>query len=109
MPIVKFNAPEEFLAELTKDVALVDRQIVRATNLYRQSTYSPGVQHLSVVATARVGSDIVRLDLYCGDLWHIERQDTPVTAKAERMRRALAEGCARLGLEVRAGMLDEAE
>src|SRR5881628_1875752 len=77
MAVVKFNTPGEFLAELKQDCQQIDRGIVRVTNLYRGSTVSPSLHHLSVVATARVGRDLVRLDYYCGDLWQIGEQDSP--------------------------------
>lgn len=51
----------------------------------------------------------MRLDRYCGDLWRIEEQDRPILEKAEKVCREIEEGCARLGLEVRAGVLEEEE
>jgi len=109
MGTVKFNDVEEFLGEMAKDRDCVDRHLVRVTNLFRSSTVSPIIRHLSVVATARVGSDIVRLESYCGDIWQMAPRDTRVVEKAEQLQRMLAEGCARLGLEVRAGLLEEGE
>jgi antirestriction protein ArdC len=48
MALVKFNDPTEFLTELEWDRDHVDRQIVRVTNLYRTSTVSPAIRHLSL-------------------------------------------------------------
>jgi len=106
---VRFNIPDEFLAELEKDQPLVQRGIVRITHLYRDSTFSPIIRHLSVVATTRIGDDVVRCEWYCGDLWQMEDNDKKVTAKAAHIRRELEEGCARLGLHVRAGIVEGGE
>ena len=113
MAVVKFNNPGEFLAELKQDCQQIARGIVRVTSLYRGSTVSPSLHHLSVVATARVGRDLVRLDYYCGDLWQIGDQDSPhdqhVMERGQRISRALQDGCSQLGLEVRAGVLEETQ
>jgi len=79
---------------------------VRLTNFYRPSQRVPSIQHLSVVATARVGRDIIRLEVYCGDLWHLDR-DQPVLDRAKALHTTIEEGCARLGLEVRAGVIED--
>ncbi|HEV8714005.1 MAG TPA: hypothetical protein VGX03_14410 [Candidatus Binatia bacterium] len=104
---MRFNIPDEFLAELVeKDQALVHRGIVRITHLYRDSTLSPVIRHLSIVATTCIGDDVIRCECYCGDLWQMEDNDKRVTAKAAQIRRELEEGCARLALHVRAGMVE---
>ena len=110
MPIVQFNAVDEFLAELTTDRTQVDRKLVRVTNLYQQSTQVPSLQYVSVVATARVATDIVRLDVYCGEVWNVDTQHSgPVLKKAEALQQRIREACAQLGFEVRAGVLKNAE
>jgi hypothetical protein len=109
MATVRFNIPDEFLAELEKDQPLVHRGIVRITHLYRDSKLSPVIRHLSVVATTRIGDDVVRCECYCGDLWQMEDNDRKVTAKAAYIRRELEEGCARLALQVRAGIVEAGE
>jgi hypothetical protein len=106
MATVRFSIPDEFLAELEKDQPLVHQGIVRITHLYRDSTLSPVICHLSVVATTRIGDDVVRCEYYCGDLWQMEDSDKKVMAKAAHIRRELEEGCARLALHVRAGIVE---
>ncbi len=64
---------------------------------------------LSVVATTRIGDDVVRCEYYCGDLWQMGDNDKRVTAKAAHIRRELEEGCARLALQVRAGIVEAGE
>ena len=63
MATVRFTIPDEFLAELEKDQPLVQRGIVRITHLYRDSTLSPLIRPRSVVATTRIGDDVVRLSM----------------------------------------------
>ena len=110
MPIVQFNNIEEFLAELTTDVVHLDRKLVPATNLYRQSAQSPIIHYVSVVATARVAADLIRLDVHCGELWSVDtHQNAPVLKKVEAVQQHLRASCAQLGLEVRAGLLQSAE
>ncbi len=110
MAIVQFNNVEEFLAELTADLDTLDRHLVRVTNLYQQSTQMPVIQYVSVIATARVATDIIRLDVYCGELWNVDTQhNAPVLKKVEAVQQHLRASCAQLGIEVRAGLWKSAE
>jgi len=109
MATVRFNVPDEFLAELEKYQPLIHRGIVRITHLYRDSKLSPIIRHLSVVATTRIGDDVVRCEWYCGDLWQMEDNDKKVTAKAAQIRQELEDGCTRLALQVRAGIVEAGE
>jgi hypothetical protein len=105
MPLVQFNTVEEFLAELAADLDTLDRHLVRVTNLYQQSTQMPVIQYVSVVATARVATDIIRLDVYCGELWNVDTQhNAPVLKKVEAVQHHLRASCTQLGIEVRAGV-----
>jgi hypothetical protein len=110
MPIVQFNTVSEFFTELTIDLARVDRKLVRVTNLYRQSSQVPSMQYVSVVATARVATDIIQLDVYCGEVWSVDTQhNEPVLKKAEVLQQRIRKACMQLGFEVRAGLLKNAE
>ena len=110
MPIVQFNSVEEFLTELNADLAQLDRQLVRVTNLYQQSRQTPIIQYVSVVATARVAADILRLDVYCGEVWNVDTQhNAPVLKKVEAVQQHLRVSCVQLGIEVRAGLWKSAE
>ena len=110
MPIVQFNNTEEFLAELAADLEKLDRHLVRVTNLYQQSTQMPVIEYVSVVATARMATDIIRLDVYCGELWNVDTQhNAPVLNKVEAVQQHLPTSCAQLGLVVRAGLWKGAE
>ena len=105
--MVQFNDVHEFLDNLDRDHDLVERRIMRVTNLYRQSKLTASIQHLSVVATARVSGEIVRLEVYCGDLWNLG-SDQAALEKASEVQRTLTEECARLDLDVRAGLITDA-
>ena len=110
MAIVQFNNVEEFLAELTADLDTLDRHLVRVTNLYQQSTQMPVMQYVSVVATARVATDIIRLDIYCGDGWNGDAQhNAPVLKKVEAIQQRLRASCTPLGIEIRAGLWKSTE
>jgi hypothetical protein len=105
MPLVQFNTVEEFLAELAANLDTLDRHLVRVTNLYQQSTQMPVIQYVSVVATARVATDIIRLDVYCGELWNVDTQhNAPVLTKVEAVQHHLRASCTQLSIEVRAGL-----
>ena len=107
MVTVKFNDADEFLEELGKNLGKVEQNIVRLTFSFTPSKLTPNIRHLQVLATAQVGRDILRLEHYCGQVWEIGTQDTPVQEEAGRVHKQLEEGCERLGLEVRAGVLEE--
>jgi hypothetical protein len=107
MATITFNLPAEFLVELEQGQQLVRRGIVRIPRLYRTSSFSPVIRHLSVVATALIGGDVVRCESDCGDLWQMADHDTATLTKAGQVCRALEDGCARLGLQVRAGIAEE--
>ena len=107
MPTVQFSDPEDFLAELEKDKEKVDRNLVRLVYQSTPSRMSPNIQHLSVLATALVAGQVYRLEAYCGDLWRIESQDQPVYDKGKKVKEQIASGCAKLGLEVRGGVIGE--
>ena len=110
MAIVQFNNTEEFLAELTADLVQLDPKLVRVTNCYQHSTQTPIIQYVSVVATARVSADILRLDVFCGEVWNVDTQhNTPVWKKVEAVQHQLRASCAQLGLEVRAGLWKRAD
>ena len=106
MPTVKFNDPEDFLAELTKDKEKVDRGIVRLVYSFNPSTHGI-TTHLSVVATALVGTQLYRLEAYCGDLWHIEKMDQVTYDQGKQIKGMIEKRCATLGLEVRGGAITE--
>jgi len=108
VPIVKFNMEGEFAEELEKDAALVERRIVRLTNLFRTSSISPNIRDVLVLATYSVQGQVVRLERYCGDVWGInDQEDNKVLERAAKAQEMVKEACERLGLELRAGSLED--
>ena len=105
--MVVFNAREEFLKELETDRDRVERLIVRLTCLSQQSTMTPVIRHLFVVATYKAAGEIVELKQFCGDLCNLE-QDRKTIEHSRTLQQAIEEACKRLGLTVRAGMYQEA-
>jgi len=110
MVLVKFNFPDEFLEELTKDKALVYQGIVRLTQVFGQEQKILVVTHVSVVATAKVGPDVIRMDhrigsysdhpgVYGGD------RETVLKKSREALDTIQAQ-FEQLGLEVRAGIYE---
>lgn len=94
--MVQFNDIGEFIGNLAKDRESVNGRIVRVTNLYRQSALAPSIRHLSVIATTRISGELVRLEVYCGDLWGLGK-DQPILDKAEALQRILTNRCAEPG------------
>ena len=108
MATTKFNVVEEFCAEIENDAPEIDRGIVRITDMSRGSTVSPNIRHIFAMATYSVAGQVVRLECYCGDVWGINQEtDKKVYEKAEKIRQTVAMTCENLGLQRRAGILEE--
>lgn len=80
MTTVKFANPSEFLADLRKDTRHVDRRIVGVAECRRAIAMSP-VFLVSVVATARVGADIYRVERTCRAPFRVKVADRGVWHK----------------------------
>ena len=106
--MVIFNALEEFLKELETDKAIVERKIVRLTNLYQQSQMTPVIRHLFVAATYKAAGEIVHFKQYVGDLWNME-SDRKAIEKGIDLQKQVEKACKQYGLAVRAGMYHEQE
>jgi len=106
--MVVFHAVEEFLKELETDKDLVERKIVRLTNLYQHSKMTPVIRHLFVAATYKAAGEVVQFKQYIGDLWNAE-QDKKTIKKSIKLQERIEDACKRLGLEVRAEMYKEKE
>lgn len=104
-----FNAIEEFLRELSTDTDIIERKIVRVTNLRQPSKLTPVIQHLFVVATYKAARDVVECKQYAGDLWNREQDQKVIEKKSIALQTHIKGECRRLGLEVRAGMYTERE
>lgn len=107
MATVKFNSVEEFLEELEKERGNIRLNIVRLTNVWSPIPNLAPIRALSVVATAKVKEDIIRLNRYCGQIWDIEHTDKDTYDRAEAVHKRIEEAAEKLGLEVRAGVWEE--
>lgn len=107
MPTIKFNVLAEFITELEADHTLIDRRICRICTVYR-STSIPPVRHMYVVATAKLGEDILHFERYCGEILGLNKdQDKSAFENADTIRHRLVETCGALGLTVRYGLLED--
>lgn len=109
MTTVRFTDAKEFIEELERDRGMIERGIVRLTNHYMPSSLSPNIWHLSVIASCKVGQDLVRFQRYCGDAWgkNSEDQNRPTRDKADEVQKEIEKACQELGLEVRPGIYEE--
>jgi hypothetical protein len=110
--LVKFNDISEYCEELKKEKDHIDRNIVRLTNQMGPTALSPSIRNLSVISTYAncfsYPTTIVRLEHYCGQLWGMENQDTSIREAAEKAINQIEAVCKELGLEVRAGVIEDA-
>jgi len=108
-PSVLFTEPNEFVAEIIRDHQrrLVVRGIVRATKVGRPAMNGV-VTRVTVEAAAVVDGRVVRLRTPVGDLWRLDG-DEQVRARASELVRQLESELLDGGLEVRAGLYDEAD
>lgn len=103
---VRFTEPREFVDELRTDVALIERGVVRLTQQARP-TYNGAVVRVSVVAGAIVDGRPVILDRYIGELWGMPDADEGVNRNAAQAVTWLEGQLRELGLQARAGVLEE--
>ena len=106
MATVEFESISEFVAELQKDRRHVDRKVVRVASQRRGSVMSSAVA-VSIVGTARVGSDIYRVEWLCGALSGIAAADRQVLVQLRKQLNDLRDGCTGLGFDVRSGVLEK--
>ncbi len=108
MMTVRFNAIEEFLEELRKSPP--PDKIVRLTELYSSSKISPNLKIVSIIATYLSPlHQIVKLMHYCGNLWIGDDSGSTnkVRERIQEYHDKIDVTCRELGLEVRAGLLEE--
>lgn len=103
----RYTEPAEFLADLERDKAEVEGNLVRLTKIARP------VPDLAVTRVAVLASVIMRgrlavLEMYVGDLAGLGTDDA-VQEAADKVIRVLEEGVADMGLELRAGLYEEVD
>lgn len=99
---VLFNSIEEFLGEI--EAQANKPECVRVTRLYPKQA-AVGPQRLFVVATARIGDEIIRCDRLCGELTAVvDEAHHRGQSVADNAILVLERGCNRLDLALRAGL-----
>ena len=108
---VRFSMVSEFIAELETDTDLIEDKMLRVTVLYQPLRGLPVVQ-LFVVAGCVMRGKIVELRQDCGQMLTpfpgVEREEVHVQERlAERLHATLKKEAERLGLTLRAGVLED--
>lgn len=103
----RFSDVDEFVQELTVDVELVERRIVRITQTAQATGPSGVLVRITVQAGAIVEGRPVILESRIGELWGESSRDDEVLARATAMTDDLTGRLGALGLEVRPGLLEE--
>lgn len=88
-----------------KEDGRLERPIVRFESVLQPAIEAP-IFRLVVVATAQVGSDILCMEAYCGDLWR-DRDDPKAYERATETRQEIVRRCTQLGLELRGGIVEK--
>ena len=99
---VKFNDPDEFMAELTADRGIVERNIVRLTTR-TQTNGSMPLWAYFVLATYLANGHVVELSKWMGNAMTGERE--PGLA-ANALIEDLSKRISDLGFEIRAGVYE---
>ncbi|VTU02764.1 Marine sediment metagenome DNA, contig: S12H4_C00178 OS=marine sediment metagenome GN=S12H4_01031 PE=4 SV=1 [Gemmataceae bacterium] len=101
---VRFTQVAEFIEELKRDGAEVQRNIVRVT--FREEHQTP-LTSVTVIASALVAGCVVTLARRCGGFMFRDGPDAKeVWAAAEKHAELVRTACGELGLEVRAGVYE---
>lgn len=101
MATVKFNDTNEFIEELNRDAASVERGIVRLTCRFSRNEMFTA---LAIVASAFVAGHVVTLEVRCGNyLSHDGPDGREIRAKADAEREKLAKALTELDFSIRAG------
>ena len=104
---VCFHTVSEFIGEIEEDIGLVEDKILRVTRMYQQTKTAPLV-HLYTIATCIVHGRVVELRQFCGQIFHPHPGvDQEPTRLAARLEETLKQEAARLGLTVRAGIVED--
>lgn len=120
---VRFNSDDEFLEELKTVAAYYEgheKPVVRVTQLFSTSKFSPCLRHVEVVAgcvvTRGVGleSQLIELRTFVGDYWNTPTGVTDEISEQTRNRAKnlvdkLSVAIRELDMGVRAGMFEDAE
>lgn len=103
---VRFTSTADFVEELTRDAARVERGIVR---LSFRTTYSVPMFSVSMLATAVIAGHVVTLHRYCGSYMFSGSQESRLVGEdAEKQADLIRTAVAELQLEIRQGVYEAA-
>lgn len=97
-----------FIEEITASRRLVEHGVVRLHTIENEGFWSSSVRRAHVVATARIGQDLIRLDMFYGPPSSQDAFDREVVRPMARDLHQLHETCHVCGLDIRQGVLEEA-
>jgi len=97
----------QFIEELKSGRRYVEMNLVRLAEVANEGFWSSNIHLKHVVVTARVGQDIVRLDLFYGPSSGQDVHDREVMHAMARDLDQLRKACRECGLEIRRGVLEE--
>ncbi len=107
---VVFTDLEQFIDELRAWQGLVERKLVRIALFQQEGLWPSIIRRDHLVVTARIGGDIVRLDVYYSPLARLLQNEPPgqLIDQIERDVNQLNNVCLKLSLRVGGGILREA-
>ena len=107
MGSVCFNDLTQFIHELRQGRRYLDRWLVRMAEIDNERFWCSPIHRKHVIATARIGQDIIRLDQFyspcCGNSEHDPALSRSIARVLARLRRV----CRNLNLKIPHGVLDE--
>lgn len=97
-----------FMEEIMASRRLVEHGVVRLHTIENEGFWSSSVRRAHVVATARIGQDLIRLDMFYGPSSSPDAFDRDVVRPMARDLHQLQEACRTCGLDIRQGVIEEA-
>ena len=107
MGSVCFSDLTKFIHELQQGRRFLDRRLVRMAEIDNEGFWCSPIHRKHVIATARVGQDIIRFDLFYGPSSGDSEHDRILSQSIARDLARLRKVCRNLKLKVRRGILEE--
>ena len=107
MGSVCFSDLTQFIYELQQGRRYCDRRLVRMTEIDNEGFWCSPIHRKHVIATARVGQDIIRLDLFYSPPSGDSEHDLALSRSIARDLARLRTVCRNLKLKIRRGVIDE--
>ncbi len=107
MGSVNFSVLAHFIEELRSGRRLIEQSLVRLVVIKNEGFWCSSVRRTHVIVTARIGQDIVRIDLFYGPPSDQHAHDREVDHPMARDIQQLREACRACNLDIRRGVLEE--